>query len=229
MAKKIKPTGPQPVPIAPPKAEKDTEDYRAEAMILLDVKQEDLDASPKIEHLFRGIGGVPKVMEYLSGSEEPEARLILGLAAKLSGRQRQAVDFEAYCLAAKITPKKMFGIISAEVADQSERAAALINKASRWEVVEATVTSAKTPLGVKDREMLHKANQFLPTPKNTFTLVRGDQVNDNRQQIAVAVLPPLEDGIKRSSNRFNEIIAERVKALPAAVEVADLLDEEEEE
>lgn len=228
MAKKTKP-GPQPVPIAPPKAEKDTEDYRAEAMILLDVKQEDLDASPKIEHLFRGIGGVPKVMEYLSGSEEPEARLILGLAAKLSGRQRQAVDFEAYCLAAGITTKKMFGIISAEVADQSERAAALINKASRADVMEKTALYAQLPAGTKDREMMHKANGYLPVPKNTFNLVKGDQVNDNRQQIAVAVLPPLEDGIKRSSNRFNEIIAERVKALPAAVEEADLLDDEEEE
>lgn len=227
MAKKNKPPPTGPIAIAP-RVEKDTEAYCVEALILLDITQEQLDASPKIEHLFRGIGGTPKVMEYLSGSEEPEARLVLGLAAKLSGRQRQSVPFEAYCIAAGITTKKMFGVISAEVADQSDRAAALINKASRAEIMESTVSSAKTLLGVKDREMLHKANQFLPTPKNTFTVVNGTQINDNRQQTAVAVLPPLEDGIRRSSNRFNEIIAERVKALPAAVEEAELLDEEDE-
>lgn len=189
----------------------------AEALILLGVHPNDLDQSPKIEHLFKGIGGKLKVFEYLAGSEEKEAREILDLRKRLNTRQAEVVPFEAYCLAASIPVKKMFGIISSEVMDQESKAKELMFRARHTEVVQATIESALDPLGQQDRKMLHQAAGFVPVPKNSITHIHGNQITDNRQLTAtsVTVLPPVEDTVKRLGDRFNDRILD-VKALPAA-------------
>jgi hypothetical protein len=201
---------------------------RQEALILLDVTEEQVDACPKIEHLFKGIGGKDRVLEFLAGSEEPDARSLLEQAKKLTTHQLVAVPFEALCLAAGLTTKRAFGLVAEEATTQSAAAATLVAKAARADVVKATVDSALTPFGVKDREMLHKAEGFVPVPKTQTTFVRGDQVVDARVQTVNAILPPLEEGIRRSSDRFNEIIKQRVAALPEpeAIEVEEEEDEE---
>ena len=206
-----------------------TEEKAAEALVILDISQPQLDACPKIEHLFRNIGGTPRVMEYLAGSEEPEARAILTVAAKLTGEQAKAVPFEALCLAAGIPTKKAFGVIAAEVTDQASRAANLVAVAARADVVKATVDNALTPFGDADRKMLHQAAGFVPVPKNSVTHIHGNQINDaSTHQTAVVALPPVEQGMRRLGDRFNEAMAEKVKSLPV-LEVTDGDEEEDEE
>ena len=185
-----------------PRRVKTRQELAEEALILLEVKPEDVLASPRIEHLFKGIGGKEKVFVYLAGSEEPEARKLLELRSRLTRDQRKAVPFEAYCIAAEVSTKKMFGIISQEVVDQSAKATELLAKARHPEVVEATIRSALTLTGDKDRKMLHQAQGFVPIPKTAVTNVFGN-IDARRQKVDVAVLPPVEDGIRKLSDRFN--------------------------
>ena len=197
-----------------------------EGLIRLEVTPEDLDNCPKIEHLFKGIGGRQQVFEYLSGSEEPDARKILDLRKRLSGKQIAAVPFEAYCLAAGISPKKMFGIVAAEVLDQEAKAKQIMVAAKHTQVVEATIESALDPeFGSADRRMMHQATGFVPVPKNSITHIHGNQTIDQRSQATmIAVLPPVEDTVRRLADRFNDRVLD-IKALPAPAPI----EEEDEE
>lgn len=187
---------------------------RQEAFVLLEVDPVAVSESPRIEHLFRGIGGQAKVLEFLAGSEEPEARDIVKLRARLTAAQAKAVPFEAYCVAAGVSTKKMFGIIAAEAADQSVKASQLLSKAMHPEVVKATIDNALHPLGTKDREMLHKAEAFLPIPKTSVTFIKGN-VDARTQTQNVAVLAPVEDSSRRLTDRFNERMTIPAIAAPA--------------
>ena len=201
---------------ASPHVEKGDEELLAEALVLLGIKAADLEASPRITHLFKGIGGQDKIFEYLSGSEEPDARKLMELRSRLNRSQREATPFEAYCVAAVIPVKKVFGLIAAEAMDQEEKAKQLLFRVKHSEVVEATIENALGPFGAADRRMLHQAAGFVPVPKNSVTHIHGNQMIDNREQTTnIAVLPPVEDTVRRLGDRFNEKVMD-VKALPAA-------------
>ena len=234
--RKDKPNGPGPIAV-PSLAEQadlaakaivSLTNYREQALILLDVTEDQVDACPKIGHLFKGIGGKDRVLEFLEGSEEPDARLLLAQAKKLTTHQLDAAPFEALCLAAGLTTKRAFGLVAEEATTQSAAASMLVAKAARADVVKATVDSALTPFGVKDREMLHKAEGFVPVPKTQTTFVRGDQVVDARVQTQVTVLPALEATMRKLGDRFMEMTEAQVKALPP-VEVEEVESEEEDE
>ena len=198
-----KPPTLQVVGTPPPVCHRDFDDFASEALALLEVTQEQLDGVPKIEHMFRGIGGTPKVFEYLEGSEEPEARALLSFRARLTERHIAAVPFEAFCIAAGVTTKRMFGIISQEVMDQGEKMTKLLAKASHPQVVQATINNALMPFGEADRKMLHQNAGFVPVPRTSVTHFHGD-VDARTQTQNIAVLPPVEDSVKRLNDRFNE-------------------------
>jgi len=185
--------------------------HKADGLARLRVTPGQLAEVPQIDHLFKPIGGRLKVLEYLAGSEEPEAQLITRMARELIPHQRRDVPFEAYCIAANVTTKKMFGIISQEVMEQSRMAVSLLSKARHVEVVQATIDAALHPLGVQDRRMLHQAEGFVPVPKNNITHIHGN-VDARTQTANVAVLPPVEESVRRLSDRFNTGI--EVQALP---------------
>ena len=176
-----------------------------ESYILLDVDPDEVASQPKIEHLFRDIGGVIRVFEYLEGSEEPEARRILEARNRLSVRQAAVLPFEAFCVAAKVPTKKAFGVISQEVMEQGAKASALIARARHPEVVQYTVEQALTPAGTQERKMLHLAAGMLPQPKGNVTVFGGVAIDSRNQQVNVSVLPPVEDSAKRLADRFGEL------------------------
>lgn len=182
------------------------EQLRAEAYELLEISPAEVEQQAKIEHLFKAIGGKDVVFNYLEGSEEPIARKVLEGRRLLDVRQLAAVPFEALCVYAKISPRKMFGLIAEEVAYQTAQASTLLARASHPDVVAATVAMSLLPSGTQERLMLHKAQGFVPVPKNSVTHVHGNQSIDARQQsVAVSVLPPVEDDIRRMSDRFLKV------------------------
>lgn len=194
------------------------------ALVMLGITQADLDTSPKIEHLLGRID----VFQYLEGSEEPEARQILELRKRLTDKQRSVVPFEAYCVAAVIPVKKMFGIISAECMDQEDKAKQLLFRATHKQVLQATIDSALDPIGVADRKMLHQAANFVPVPKNSVTFVRGNQMIDaSTKTTNIAVLPPVEDTVRRLGDRFNEKVLDVLPA-PESLQIESGDDEDEE-
>jgi hypothetical protein len=111
--------------------------------------------------------------------------------------------------------------------EQSTAVAKLLSKAAHPSIVKATIDAAKRPLGVHDRRMLHQAEGFVPVPKNSITHIHGNV--DQRTQVAnVAVLPPVEDSVRRLSDRFNTSMEMPLLAAPS-IEEDDEGDDAEEE
>lgn len=201
------------------------EEFAKEALLILNVN---IDSAPKVEHLFRSIGGVSRVMEFVAGSTDETTRKLLTPWKLLTREQQKYVPFEALCLAAGLSDTwAVFGMISAEVARQSDLAAVLINKASRGPVMEATVNSALSAFGEADRKMLHTANGFLPIPKTSITNVRTQNI-DATQQTMNVVLAPVEDSIRRLGDRFGTMIMEEAPKAIAAVSEEVLEGDEDE-
>lgn len=189
--------------------------------MVLEVSPVDLEQVPKIQHLLKVIGSRAKLFEYLEGSDTTEALNITKLRARLTHQQFMAVPFEAFCLAAKVPVKTMYGIIAAEVMDQGNKASSLMLRARHPEVVKATIDRALKFDGTADAKMLHQANHFVPVPKNTTTIIHGDVVADKSTVNNVAILAPMEDNSRRLADRFMEM------EMPAQIEAP--LDVEEEE
>ena len=195
------------------------------AYLVLDVKKQDVDAASKISHLLRESDVLDRVFEYLEGSEEPEAKKILEARRRVSGSLAALLPFEAYCVAAGVTTKKAFAVISGEVMDQSAKASALLARSKHPEVVAYTIDQALTPAGSQERKMLHQSAGFLPMPKGNVNVFGGLSVDNRVQTQNVAVLPPVEDAVKRMADRFGEM---PTVAAPMA-EIEEISDEEGEE
>jgi len=186
----------------------------ADAYDRLEITPEQVAASPRIDQLLAAVGSRTKIFDYLAASEEPEARVVFNLRSRLTRSQQLNVPLEAYAVAAKLSTKKLFGLIMQEVMDNSTKISAMLAKIHHPEVVQTSIKQAKKPSGIKDREMLHKAVGFLPTPKNAFTVVVGDQ-HINRNKVNVAVLPPLENVARDLNQRFIDLTHKKdVRAIP---------------
>lgn len=190
-------------------------DHKRDAYTLLCIEPHEVDSAPRISHLLKAAGIYSTVFDILSGSEEPEARKLVEMRARLNKRQARVVPFEAYCVAAEIAPKKAFGIISQETMDQCGQVSVLLAKAAHPKVVQATIESAITLDGVADRKMLHQHESFVPIPKTSITNIHGHQMIDARQQVQnIALLPPLEDVVTRMHDRFNDLAPPRALPTP---------------
>jgi hypothetical protein len=95
-------------------------------------------------------------------------------------------------------------------------------------VVEEAVGQALTPAGTREREMVLKHTGFLPTPKTSIVNVRGNNAVVGGNQTNLAVLPPVEDTVRRMSDRFLEMAPAAPLALPAPAKVVDVEEEDEE-
>jgi hypothetical protein len=167
----------------------------------------DVALVPRIEHLFKGIGGKARVFEYLAGSETKEARAIMELRSLLNMEQSRVLPFEAFCVAAKVETKHMLGIISEEVFDQSRIASRLLRDAAVPSIVEATRRQAMTPAGTQEKRMMLTSGGVLPVNKTFVIPVAGDLNVDQRKQTLIqnAVLPPVESTVRGISDRFMQL------------------------
>jgi len=176
----------------------------------LEISAARVNALPRISHLLKPAGNTAQIVEYLRHSEEPDAVAVCAQADRLIkyvGAKRhvllEAASVEALCAAAGVSPKKLFGIIAAEVAEQSAQATALLSKAMHPKVLEKTIQYAMKEGGMADRKMIHQAEQYLPVPKTSVTFAK--HIDARTQTQNVAILKPLEDSMKRLSNRFLEM------------------------
>jgi hypothetical protein len=199
-----------------------TAQRRSEAYEMLEVTPAQVAAEPAVSHLLRKLGSRATVLQYLRGSADEDARRFLTVYDRYTKGQQNILPLEAFCVAAKITTKRFFEVISGAVFEQAGDESALLAAAKHPNVVAATIKNALHPLGKDDRKMLHQHQGFLPMPKNTTVNVFGNQRIDarNQTQVNVSVLPALEEGVKRLSDRFNDRIT-GMKSLPAPVEIVE--------
>lgn len=208
---------------------------RSAAYEILGVKEADVSLVPTITPILNSIPGkISKAVEFLRGSDNPDAKKFLKVYDLLSPTQRSLLPFEAFILASGLTSKKVLGVITEACFEQSSTASSLIAAASHPNVVKVTVASALNPaFGGKDRDMLHKHAGFVPTPKNSTMIVSGQgrvQIGDNQDNsshlsIGVGELNRIEGGLGRIADRFNTklgITAGNSPAPPMDTEAIDV-------
>lgn len=195
---------------------------RNEAYELLGIENADVMLVPKIEPLLKTAGVLEKVWMYLETSSDEMARILIAQKYKLKNKsQRSSVPLEAYCLAAKLEPKRVLGLIFGEVYSHNEQAAGLMAAHAQPDIVRATIEAAVLPGGGRERQMMHSHSKFTPVPKTSVTVIHGGAQkvvagDDNSKNFAI--LPPIESTVRQLSDRFNE------KLLGAASPSQDVID-----
>jgi hypothetical protein len=181
--------------------------FRQQALDLLGIDEGALLMVTKITPLLEKAKVFEKVWGYLETSSDEMAKILIAQKYKLKNKsQRDAIPFEAYCLAAQLDPKKVMGMIFSEVFSQNQQAAELMAASAQPDVVQATIDRAIEPGGTREREMLHKHSRFVPVPQTSVTFVReaGKVIGGDDNSQTLSVLQPIEKRIKDLSDRFNE-------------------------
>ncbi len=187
-----------------------------EALVLLEITEDNLAKAPKITHVLKAANMLDNVWDYLEGSGKAPARQILEMRDRLNMAQRKNLPFEAYCVAANVRPQDALALLTVEVFDQASKASALLAASQHPAVTEATIIAALSPLGTAEKKMLHQHAGFLPVSKNTIVNVRGDGTVIGGEQKNV-MLRPVEESIRSLGDRFMES-----KLLPQAIDVEPL-------
>ena len=156
------------------------------------LSKRDYDLAPKIEDLARKVvGDRARIFDTLKFSSDPQARAFLEFVWGCRPETRDRIPLEALCLAAKIHPLQLLGALVAGARDTSRMESALKTMIAHPEVVDRTIQAAteREPVmmngvvvghthgSVKDRELVHKAVGWLPSPKGSSINVNlfGDQ------------------------------------------------------
>ncbi|MFH1834051.1 MAG: hypothetical protein ABH877_03415 [bacterium] len=203
---------------------------KANALAKLGVTPAQVAAQPAITPILKRAGIARKVLEYLGGSPDPDAKRFLGTYEGLTAQDKRGLSLEAVALAAGLTTERLFEVIAGAVFTQSKYVAALLAAASHPEVVarsieraleeprtitnpDGTVRVLPPEDGLADRKMLHQQAGFLPLPKTQFLNLPGVKSIDARTQ-TVTVLPPVESSVKRMADRFGEKLLGPVPEVP---------------
>lgn len=174
----------------------------SEALVMLEVTEEQVATSPRISHVLEVAGMLDSVWDYLAGSGNAKSRAILSARSRLTKKQSEGVPFEAYCVAAGVSPQEALALLTVEVFDQSSKASALLAASQHPAVTTATIQAALSPLGTAEKKMLHQHAGFLPVPKTSIVNVHGSHAVIGGEQKNV-VLRPVEESVRTLGDRFN--------------------------
>lgn len=177
------------------------------------------------ENLDLTVAGAAQLLG-MSDSPEAVAWMKVWNTPELDQMDHNMLPLEAYCLAAKVSPSTISDIVLAMKVRRAQARSVAKTAARHPDVVEKTIDFAMLPGGEKDREMVHKAAGWLPTPKGAVTNVNVHQKTtvDARQQSATIVPAPAPEAtIRRLADRFNGVKQDRFgdvlpAQLPALVE-----------
>lgn len=219
----------------PPPAPVAKKDYRGDVAVSnaytrLEVTHEEVEAYPKVVEQFENIGGVEAVIEYLRGSDDRLAKELVRLYDTYQNAETKAlIPFEAYCVSAKVTKKKLFQLVMGEVCEQSDTASTLLAAAFHPQIVKKTIDVALGygPDSGEARSVMHKHRGFLPTPKTQTVQIHGNLNQDNRQTtnnnatISVGELDLGFAKISKADDRFNEARIVKVEQADEKVSIPD--------
>lgn len=178
--------------------------------LLLGTTPAEVEAYPKITSSFEAVGGVEGVLAYFRASDDRGAKEIVRLygitPVKLD------VPFEAYCVSAKLSKKKVLQILIGEASEQSDNLSTLLAAIAHPKIVEKTIkVGLSDEYGASEaRNVLHKNRGFTPLPKSQQVNIHGNVHQDNRQDnsqnatINIGDLDLDNEKINRATDRFNE-------------------------
>jgi hypothetical protein len=198
---------------------------RRAAYEFLGVAPNDVADAPRISNLIAKIpGGRPAALEALRASDLKEARAFISVYDNIlmPSSYRKQLPIEAFALAAKLSPTRLFGVI-AEVFRLQKMQLGAIKAASRHEaIVDVSSTVAATPEGVEDRMAHLKHMGFTPSPKGStinIGIAANATANSASRADAASALAPSEDTIRRmveARQRSAALASATQHALPAA-------------
>lgn len=163
---------------------------------------------------------------YLASDDHPDAKKVLLAYHSIPHYCRQLLSIEAFCVAAKVSPLSILGILVGTIVRKGASGRTIIAMVNQPRVVQKSVEMALTDEGIADRELLAKATGFLPSPKGAQTIINVDNkssANANATAASVSAPPP-EQTVRTLVDMFNE-----ARGLPPAsarilpVAVADTL------
>ena len=161
---------------------------------------------------------------YLHASDDPDAKKIIQVFYSIPQWARALLPIEAFCLAASVPTSRVLEIITAACVRLGAQASTIIAAVSHPSVVQKTVEMALTDEGIEDRNTLHKATGFLPTPKSAQTNITVTQNAVASAQVAVAAPSP-ESTIRTLAEAFNQrrgLPASTPDALPPIRDTLDI-------
>lgn len=169
-----------------------------------EVTHEMIAKQPRFGNLWQTMGGFEVAAEYLRGSEDPDAIKFMEVYDRVPIDEHDFLEFQGFCAAAKVSGKKLFGIIAAEAAVESNQKIALISAIKSPEVIDFTLDMARTPGGYRERAIVAKAVGYTPAPKGSSLIVNNGKISaGNTVNIA---LPAFDQDIRELGERFQENI-----------------------
>jgi hypothetical protein len=149
---------------------------------------------------------------YLEASADDACRRLCQTYYGLPKVHRAGLPIEAFCVAAAVPPLHVLEVLTATVIRLGAQASTIVAAVNHPRVVQKTIDVALTDDGVRDREMLHKHANFLPTPAGARTNIVVTQNASATAAAQAVTAPPPEQTIRRLADRFN-----LARALPAEV------------
>jgi hypothetical protein len=123
---------------------------------------------PQISHILkhaeRGLG---QVIDALRGHDEEDAQAFIEKYDSLSASDQERLTIEEISIAAGVKTLDLLACATKALVMESQTASAIIAATSHYKVVNKTVKMALEDGGHRDREMLHTATGFLPSPKGS--------------------------------------------------------------
>lgn len=131
---------------------------------------------------------------------------------------RDLLPVEAFCVYAGVHPFALWEAIVVSLTRVNANEGAYIAAINHPAVVRRSVEEALKPDGHSDREWQLKHAGFLPQPKGNVINVQASATAAAASQSAALATtsPPPEQTIRRLTDRFNDLRASDVPALPAA-------------
>jgi hypothetical protein len=162
---------------------------------------------------------------YLEATTDVECQRVRQVYYGLPRVHRSGLPIEAFCVAASVSPLHVLEALTATVMRLGVQASSIIASVNHPRVVQKTIDVALTDDGHKDREMLHKHANFLPTPAGARTSIVVTQTAQATAAAQTVAAPPPEATIRRLADRFNlaRALPERVTTpFPAIPDARDV-------
>ena len=127
--------------------------------------------SPNADKVVRAIGRAT-FLDYAREAKHEGVIKMIEVYDGLSPRDKSRAKITDLCGAGGLSFAELLGEVAAISFTQSADLSTLIAAVNHPKVVQATVKHAMKFEGDKDREMLHKHANFIPTPKGSNTIVQ---------------------------------------------------------
>lgn len=138
----------------------------------LGITAQQMEGVALIQPLLRRAGmSAEQAVEILSSDDSPDAQSFMAVYRKMSPNDRRRASIEAIAVAAKLTTRRLWEVLSGASMIQGRDVVRLMLSAAQPEIVARSIEGAKTEKGFTDRDHLYRAVGFFPTSKGAQVFI----------------------------------------------------------